>query len=720
MARPIDAIDAKRIIAAHQQLLSELAASESSLGNLRADVAKTSDALVAQEVLKILKGIPIDEVNRGKRGFRIKALHDHGYHTIADISTASEYTIASIHGISDDTAYSIKRVVDEIVSTTRQGVKIRLSEDNKSASATQVVLSISKLRKSEPHIIECKKLYRDKKIFIDYAIEELQPATNGLKWFFTSGAKKKRAIEAYETLNSLLNGSYGQEVRSHLDELFAIRVTSGDSAWQDFSSNSIRFFNTLEDINPGILGTDDAVYGLPEDLAREIQDQDFFPNGLLCELRRYQEWGVKYALHQERVLLGDEMGLGKTIQAIATMVSLRNTGATHFVVVCPASVITNWCREIRKMSLLSVTKIHGAGRSAALRSWIKTGGVAVTTYETTGHFRLAEDFKFSMLVVDEAHYIKNPEAQRTMNVKKIGEHAERLLFMTGTALENKVDEMIALIRILQPEIASAVHGMEYLSSAPQFRERVAPVYYRRKREDVLTELPDLIESKEWCTLSKAEEVAYERAVLGKHYAEARRVSWNVDDIKNSSKANRMMELIQEAESDGRKVIVFSFFLDTIGKVKGLLGSKCLGPINGSIPPQRRQEIIDEFDKAPAGTVLAAQIQAGGTGLNIQSASVVIICEPQFKPSIENQAISRAYRMGQTRNVLVYRLLCDDTVDEKITAMLESKQTIFDAFADKSVAATESLELDDKTFGNIIKEEIDRINAKNGKATTDGE
>lgn len=714
MAKSIDSIDAKRIIAEHRQLLSELAASENSLGNLRAGIIKTSDALVAQEVMKILKGIPVDEINRGKRGFRIKALHDHGYHTIADLSTASEYTIASIHGISDDAAYSIKRIVDEIVSATRQGVKIRLSEDNKATAATQVVLSISKLRKSEPHIVECKKLYREKKIFIDYAIEELLPATSGLKWFFTSGVKKKRAIEAYETLTSLLNGTYGQEARAHLHSLDSIRYTSGDSAWQDFSSNSIRFFNTLEDLNPGILGTDDAVYGLPEELAREIQDQDFFPNGLLCELRRYQEWGVKYALHQERVLLGDEMGLGKTIQAIATMVSLRNTGATHFVVVCPASVITNWCREIRKMSLLSVTKIHGAGRAAALRSWIKTGGVAVTTYETIGHFKLTEDFKFSMLVVDEAHYIKNPEAQRTINVKKIGEHAERLLFMTGTALENKVDEMIALIKILQPEIASAVHGMEYLSSAPQFREKVAPVYYRRKREDVLTELPDLIESKEWCAMSKAEEAVYERAVLGKHYADARRVSWNVDDIRNSSKANRMMELIREAESDGRKVIVFSFFLDTIRKVTNLLGSQCLGPINGSIPPQRRQEIIDEFDKAPAGTVLAAQIQAGGTGLNIQSASVVIICEPQFKPSIENQAISRAYRMGQTRNVLVYRLLCEDTVDEKITAMLESKQAIFDAFADKSVAAAESLELDDKTFGNIIKEEIERINAKNGK------
>lgn len=100
------------------------------------------------------------------------------------------------------------------------------------------------------------------------------------------------------------------------------------------------------------------------------------------------------------------MGLGKTIQAIAAMVSLRNTGGTHFVVVCPASVIENWCREIRKFSRLSVTKVHGAGRLSALRSWIQTSGVAVTTYETTGYFELDDSFKFAMLVVDEAHYIK--------------------------------------------------------------------------------------------------------------------------------------------------------------------------------------------------------------------------------------------------------------------------------------------------------------------------
>ena len=116
------------------------------------------------------------------------------------------------------------------------------------------------------------------------------------------------------------------------------------------------------------------------------------------------------------------MGLGKTVQAIASMVSLKNTGATHFVVVCPASVITNWCREIRKHSRLTVIKVHGTGRQYALNSWIKSGGVAVTTYETTGYFKLQDDFRFNMLVVDEAHYIKNPEATRSKNVKSISEH----------------------------------------------------------------------------------------------------------------------------------------------------------------------------------------------------------------------------------------------------------------------------------------------------------
>ncbi|MBR1965224.1 MAG: SWF/SNF helicase family protein, partial [Lentisphaeria bacterium] len=181
------------------------------------------------------------------------------------------------------------------------------------------------------------------------------------------------------------------------------------------------------------------------------------------------------------------------------------------------------------------------------------------------------------------------------------------------------------------------------------------------------------------------------------------------------KALRMKEIVEEAASEGRKIIIFSYFLETIRKVTEFLGDRCMNPINGSISPERRQEIIDEFEKAPAGAVLPAQIQAGGTGLNIQTASVVIICEPQFKPSIENQAIARAHRMGQSRNVLVYRLLCENTIDERMTDRLAQKQKIFDEFADRSVAYEESknVEIEAKAFNEIIQEEIDRINAKNG-------
>ena len=142
----------------------------------------------------------------------------------------------------------------------------------------------------------------------------------------------------------------------------------------------------------------------------------------------------------------------------------------------------------------------------------------------------------------------------------------------------------------------------------------------------------------------------------------------------------------------------------------MLGEKCAGVINGSVPPAKRQEIIEEFYSAPAGSVLIAQIQSGGTGLNIQSASVVIICEPQFKPSIENQAISRAYRMGQARNVLVHRLLCENSVDEKMTKLLQEKQRLFDAFADKSTAAAAEKEssINSESFGKIVESEIERI------------
>ena len=713
MARPYDVKAARLLTEEHRQLLTQLDAVPAALQSCRDHIKSYSDQLIAQSVLSILRNIPVEELNnRGTRVFRLKALHDSGYNTIADLVPASVEALTAVYGVSEDAAYAIRRIVNEMSAKVRQGCKIRLSTDNQTPENSALVTVISRYRQLQPLVSPAVQLADSHRSEITAAIADLETVQGKLKWFFASKIKKRAAMEAFCRLTDLkIEDPYGADAEELAAEIQTILNCTNTDAWNDFTANSIQFINILEEINPGVLGNDDALYGLPEELAHEIQTEIYNLEGLRCELRRYQEWGVKYILHQQNVLLGDEMGLGKTVQAIAAMVSLKNAGGTHFMVVCPASVLTNWCREIRKMSDLPVVKIHGATRLEAFFAWCETGGVAVTTYETTAYCKMPDLFRLAMLVVDEAHYIKNPEAKRTINVREISEHADRLLFMTGTALENKVDEMVALIRILQPEIASEIRGMTYLSSAPQFRRIIAPVYYRRKREDVLTELPDLIENREWCTMNPAEEAIYEQAVLTGNFTEARRVSWNVPDIKDSSKANRLLELVEEAAADGRKVIVFSFFLDTIRKVMLLLGERCMEPISGAVSPQRRQEIVDAFDQAPAGTVLASQIQSGGTGLNIQSASVVILCEPQFKPSIENQAIARAYRMGQTRNVLVYRLLCEDSVDEKLTGMLEDKQAIFDAFADESEAALESGGIDEQTFSSIIKEEADRINAK---------
>ena len=190
----------------------------------------------------------------------------------------------------------------------------------------------------------------------------------------------------------------------------------------------------------------------------------------------------------------------------------------------------------------------------------------------------------------------------------------------------------------------------------------------------------------------------------------RQVSW-FGDMKESSKANALLEICEQAKEDGRKVIIFSFFRNTIAKVCELLKDQALEPITGDIPPEKRQAIVDKLKDAPAGTAIVSQVQAGGTGLNIQAASVVIFCEPQIKPSIENQALSRAYRMGQTRSVLVYRLLCEDTVDERMLEILANKQNLFDNFADESAVGAENIKQTEAALAKqIIAKEKERLNS----------
>ena len=711
MARKYSSSEVKALLRKHQELYARFGQLDALAQRSKAEIQAAASKITAESTAKLLETVDVDELSRRKKGIRVKSLHDAGFNTIADILRANSMQISSINGISPEGAKEIKRIAVSIANTAQRSAKIRLSADDKNDASTALVIALFKYKRLLPAI----NISADFRSYYDSAlskaVSDAKPATGGLRWAFSSSSKKQAADAACAELSQILSDANLAPVNESLNVLrqqFA--YVSAKNAWDDFTRDSVTYINILESIEPETVGSGEDIYGLPEELAESVAAVELNLTGLRCSLRRYQEWGVKYAVARRRVLLGDEMGLGKTVQAIAAMVHLRNGGATHFAVVCPASVLTNWCREIEKHSDLGVIRVHGSAKTAALQKWIAEGGVAVTTYETTSAFELDDSFRVTMLTVDEAHYIKNPSAQRTVNVKRLCAHAERLLFMTGTALENKVEEMAVLINILNSDVAKQIQPLLSISSAPQFREAVAPVYYRRKREDVLTELPELVESLEWCDLLPEEKKVYREAINEQNFMAARRVSWHVDDLEKSSKAKRLLEIVEDAREQDRKVLIFSFFLDTVGKIAALLGESCMEPVTGSVSPARRQEIIDEFDKAPAGTSLIAQIQSGGTGLNIQSASVVIMCEPQLKPSIENQAISRAYRMGQARSVLVYRLLCDDTIDERIMDILKQKQKEFDAFADESKAADDTLELDKASIAGIMKAEQQALSA----------
>lgn len=696
------------IIAKADQINAAYSQLNRQIRPLKDNIRRAIDVLKNEETLRILDTMSVDELSKEYSGIRYKALKDAGYTAIGRIYSANESDLSSIRGISDETAVHLKEIVTDIYHSTFESTRLKLSADNKTFASTELVKAVYAYQEYRTGANRAKQFFAQKSNDIERAKKYLSQIDSSIRWIFYSDEVKKNTDHSYHWLKETLEGEACRALLKLSNEMNRSHQINPVDAWDDFAKNPILYTNILEEIMPGLF-SEDQYYGIPEELAKEIQDEAFFPDGLLCELRRYQEWGVKYTLHQKKVLLGDEMGLGKTVQSIAAMVSLKNTGAKHFMVICPASVLTNWCRETATKSRLSVKKIHGSERDKMFASWKRYGGVAVTTYETTANLFFEDDFRMDMLIVDEAHYIKNENARRSQNVRNICTHTDRILFLTGTAIENNVEEMISLIKVLNPEIAESLEHVSRLSAAAKFREFIAPVYYRRKREDVLGELPELIENEEWISLNLIERQIYNDTILSQKYADIRQVSWNVDDVTDSSKAQRLIELVNEAESEGRKVIVFSFFLNTLKMVREALGERCVNTINGSVPVAKRQQIIDAFDKARPGAVLPAQIQSGGTGLNIQSASVVIMCEPQLKPSIENQAISRAYRMGQARNVLVYRLLCENTIEERIMERLSAKQLIFDSFADTSVAAERSQEIDERTFGSLIQLEIDQIN-----------
>lgn len=672
-------------------------------------VRQAAERVWQESIRKTLESMDIEELNRQKLGLRLSVLREAGIENIWQVSQMSLVQLTDLDGIGEQSAKKIREISTAIYQSVQKTTGIRLSPDNRTPAADDLIQKLYVYGKAKELEKESRKLIDSFHSEIHRRAPSAKKAGGRFSWFFSSSAQKNQAMEDAAYFEELFTGTYYTQGQQFWQQYQKYQTASVQEGWQDFSKNAPAYYAALEEIDKDRFQKGREPDDIPESLAEKIRQTPLDLQALRCTLRQYQRFGVQYIVCQENVLLGDEMGLGKTIQAIGAMAALSAAGGTHFMVVCPASVLINWCREIEKHSTLQVTKIHG-GDEEACYNWRIHGGVAVTTYESISRFTVPEKFRISMLIADEAHYVKNPSAIRTKALLSLRKRAERVLFMTGTPLENRVDEMCFLVNCLQPDIAKQLEGMKFLSAAPQFRQTLAPVYLRRTREDVLQELPELVEKEDWCPLEDREKKAYRQAVFARNFMEMRQVSWQVEEPeKNSSKAKRLLEICQLAKEENRKIIVFSFFLHTLQTVAGLLGDRCMEVITGAVPPARRQEILDEFDRAESGAVLVCQIQAGGTGLNIQAASVVVFCEPQWKPSIENQAISRAYRMGQVRSVLVRRLLCEDCVDEQMVELLKQKQALFDQFADESVIGEESLQGEgQQVITHLIDEEIARL------------
>ena len=701
-----------------QDILTLIEQFDEALAEIASQPLKIQDAaagafknLAEAELSRVLRGMDVENINRDRLGIRVASLRSAGIENMEQLCALTLDQINAVKGIGDEAALLIYTLAGRIRQESAAGLKVRIGLDDRSEAASSLLLTARAAMQTAEASRDAQAIWDEFHDSVTAAYLDAKPAGSTFRWLLLPGEKKKRAVDAALYLYDLLSGSYGERVRTVLDAYDARELLDEDSVWEDFRKHSAAYYAEFDRLDR-MVGTlvDNSYSGLPEELVRQVEMQPIYTDGLHATLRSYQEFGTRYILRQGNVLLGDEMGLGKTVQAIAAMVSLRAMGGTHFLVVCPASVLVNWCREIKQFSELPVISIRGGDQGAA-RKWTEKGGVAVTTYESISRFALPESFRFAMLVADEAHYAKNPAARRTQALLLLRRKAERVLFMTGTPLENKVDEMCFLVSCLRNDIAGQIKEMKYISSAPQFREKLAPVYLRRTRDDVLSELPELIEKEEWCEMGLFEWKAYTLSVASENFMAMRQVSWDVD-LKHSSKAKRLLELCDEAGEDGRKIIVFTYFRETIRAVQKLLGTRALDPITGSVSPVRRQEIVDAFTQAEDGKVLICQVQAGGTGLNIQAASVIIFCEPQIKPSIENQAISRAYRMGQLRSVMVHRLLCDNTVDERILELLREKQDVFDSFAEESTVGSEYLRAEKSVTAAIIEMEKERLAAEN--------
>lgn len=476
---------------------------------------------------------------------------------------------------------------------------------------------------------------------------------------------------------------------------------------------------------------------------KTVEDNDFeLPPSLAEVLREYQKRGflwlktLKY--NGFGGILADDMGLGKTLQVIALLLS--ETGETESVgrplalIVCPASLVYNWKSEINRFAPeLSVKMVTGSvqERQSMLEN-CGSGDILVTSYDLLKRdLELYQRLTFAVQVVDEAQYIKNYNTQAAKAVKEVS--AGFKLALTGTPIENRLSELWSIFDYLMPGYLYSYNHFRNGYEAPivqdqderarkRLQKMIRPFVLRRLKKDVLTDLPDKLEENLYARLEGEQQELYDahvqrlRLTLDQESEEEFRkgriqILAELTKLRQlccdpgllyenyrgeSAKTRLCLDIVQNAVSGGHKILLFSQFTTMLDRICGEFRREGISyyVLTGVTSKEERRRLVESFQTDDT-SVFCISLRAGGTGLNLTAADIVIHYDPWWNLAVQNQATDRTHRIGQENVVNVYKLIAKDTIEEKITQLQEKKKELSD----------QMLNAEDMGSGSFSREEL---------------
>ncbi|MEJ6470172.1 DEAD/DEAH box helicase [Fusobacterium nucleatum] len=561
---------------------------------------------------------------------------------------------------------------------------------------------------------------------LDYFEGEVEVEIEGEKFFIQqllNNYKKDEYIVLSDGTNALINREYIEKLQRIFKEEDGdkIKVSFFDMPIVQDMIDEKAFENDF-------MGNKDFFEGINK---LSIENAEY-PK-LNATLRDYQKYGYKWLKYLTDNSLGaclaDDMGLGKTLQAIALLSKVHEEKKKKSMVIMPKSLIYNWENEIKRFSpKLKVGIYYGINRDF---SSLKKVDIILTTYGTIRNDieNLLEQ-KFDLLVLDESQNIKNINSQTTKAVLLL--NAKKRVALSGTPIENNLLELYSLFRFLNPEMFGSVQEFtnDYIvpiqkysdtSTIEELRKKIYPFLLRRVKKEVLADLPDKIEKLVYVDMNDEHRRFYEErrkyyySLLEKNTSSQGNfdkffVLQAINELRHivsspeleskkiiSSKKEVLIENVIEAIENNHKVLVFVNYLSSIESICDSLKENKIKYLKMTGQTKDRQNLVDKFQNDSRYKVFVMTLKTGGVGLNLVSADTIFIYDPWWNTTVENQAIDRAYRLGQDKTVFAYKMIMRNTIEEKILKLQEIKNKLLDDLISEDNLSTKNLSKSDIEF-----------------------